>query len=169
MDLRERLVRQEREMHAEMDLREKLLRQEVENLEATLNNLQSLGVTIDGAIWDALKNTAKKAVDKANKMVTGSKTIDEVFKALSKKYTGLSVHDGMIEFNANGKDVKISPNGSQWHLTIDGATFEIKNMKDLMTQIDVRTRSSVGEVMRHSRTILLSRWARGSDVQRQRF
>ena len=147
---------------AEKDLREKLLQEELQNLEATLERIESLGLPIEG-ILDNFKKMVKSATDGVKKIVSGKKEVEEVYKVVIKKYKGVNVQDGLISFTANNKSVQVKEDGGKWHINVDnGGWYPVKDMKDLLIQIDVRTQdgkpelpnSSMQQVMTCSRAIL---------------
>ena len=68
-----------------------------------------------------------------------------------------------ISFTANNKSVQVKEDGGKWHINVDnGGWYPVKDMKDLLIQIDVRTQdgkpelpnSSMQQVMTCSRAIL---------------
>lgn len=147
---------------AEKDLREKLLQEELQNLEATLERIESLGLPIEG-ILDNFKKMVKSATDGVKKIVSGKKEVEEVYKVVIKKYKGVNVQDGLISFTANNKSVQVKEDGGKWHINVDnGGWYPVKDMKDLLIQIDVRTQDSkvmasaggLQQVMTCSRAIL---------------
>lgn len=149
---------------AEKDLREKLLQEELHNLEATLERIESLGMPIEG-IWDNVKEAVKSATNSVKNIMSGKKEVDEVYNTImkSKKYTNVNINGGLISFTANNKSVQVKEDGNKWHINVDNAGwYPVKNMKDLLIQIEVRTQdgkpelpnSSMQQVMTCSRAIL---------------
>lgn len=147
---------------AEKDLREKLLQEELQNLEATLERIESLGLPIDGFV-DSVKNMVKKAANSAQKMISGKKDVTEVYNAIAKKYKGISIQNDVISFTANNKLVQVKEDGGKWHISVDnGDWYTVDGMKNLLIQIEVRTQdakamsadSRMQQVMLCSRAIL---------------
>lgn len=167
-------------MPGQGDLREKLLKQELENLEATLHNLESLGYSMDG-VGDILKKFVKKAgeagksvVKKAEdagksvvKRMTGEhhKDAKEVFDMLHKGFPGTEVNKNgsVLTLHVNSHDVEVKEVEGVWAVVVDGKAYPANttNADKLKEQIKNYTTSmssgeKMHEVMRCSRAILLS-------------
>lgn len=153
-------------MATERDLREKLLQHELDNLRATLDNIESLGYPIDSGILDWAKDAAKGVANTVKKTVMGGpKTAQDVMNMLHKAFPGTNVDKSgdSLTLTVNGKPVEVKLSEGTWMLTVDGATYkaQVDKMESLQTQIKTLTATQISgtkmqEVMRGSRVILLS-------------
>ena len=144
---------------AEKDLREKLLQEELKNLEETLDRIQSLGFPTEG-LWDSVKNAVNKATDAVKGMVFSTPEVKTVYNAIEKKYKPVNIQDGVISFTANSKSVQVKQDGGKWHINVEnGGWFPVKDINDLLVQIDVRTQDakSMSSASRAQQVVMCSR------------
>lgn len=137
-------------------LREKLLQEELESLQTSLQRIESLGVPLESGIIDAFNKT----VQSAQKMITGKKEVDDVYKKMVSQFgnTNVQVMNGEVHVTFNSKQVVVSQVGGKWQITVGGQTFAVKDLNDMVMQIKTRTQDAVSasaqQVMRYSRCIL---------------
>lgn len=150
------MERHDTAMQATSDsLREKLLQQELRNLEETMHRIESLGVPLE--MFETVKNMVKKAT----KMVTGSKDINDVYNHLVKHFTADKVNktNNVLHVMTGGKQVDVSMNDTgKWQIAVDGKTYEVADLNDMVKQIQIRTQASTSapfhDVARYSSFIL---------------